>query len=85
LIDEFYFEHHVCLQELAGYWKSSMSGSLLESLKIFSGLQEKGIAAPLMGLASLYQANTPLNKILADQNSSSDPRSTDRRPGLTDC
>jgi hypothetical protein len=35
-------------------------------------------------LASLYQAKPPLNKILADQNPSSDPRSTDRTPGLTD-
>jgi hypothetical protein len=45
LIDEFYFEHHVFLKELARSWGLSMNGSLLESLNIFSGLREKGIGA----------------------------------------
>lgn len=45
LIDQFYFEHHVYMQELAGDWGKAMSGSLLDSLNIFSSLRVKGIAA----------------------------------------
>lgn len=45
LIDQFYFEHHVFLKELARAWKKTMRGSLLDSIKFFMGLREKGIAA----------------------------------------
>lgn len=45
LIDQFYFEHHVFLSELAPDWGPSMKGSLMESMKLFSTLREKGIAA----------------------------------------
>ena len=45
LVDQFYFEHHVFLQELASNWGRSMNGSVLESLQLFSKLREKGIAA----------------------------------------
>jgi hypothetical protein len=43
LVDQFYFEHHVHLEELAVYWNSHMSGSVKESLDLFRGLREKGI------------------------------------------
>lgn len=45
LIDQFYFEHHVFLKELAPYWKTSMNGTLSGSLELFKSLREKGIAA----------------------------------------
>jgi hypothetical protein len=45
LVDCFYFEHHVFLQELAGAWGKSMQGSVLDSLQMFSEMRKKGIAA----------------------------------------
>jgi hypothetical protein len=45
LVDCFYFEHHVFLDELAQDWGHTMSGSVDETLKLFSGLRKKGIAA----------------------------------------
>lgn len=45
LIDQFYFEHHVHLQELAGSWGGSMDGSVKESLELFYHLREKGVPA----------------------------------------
>jgi hypothetical protein len=45
LIDQFYFEHHVHLQELRPYWRSSMSGTIKDSLELFHGLRKKGIPA----------------------------------------
>ena len=35
LVDHFYFEHHVYLQELAPWWNSSMNGTASESLCLF--------------------------------------------------
>ncbi|KAK1739153.1 hypothetical protein QTG54_010469 [Skeletonema marinoi] len=45
IIDQFYFEHHVHLGELAGSWRSSMNGTVGESLELFSNLRKKGIPA----------------------------------------
>ncbi|KAL7527697.1 hypothetical protein ACHAXR_002083 [Thalassiosira sp. AJA248-18] len=45
IIDQFYFEHHVHLGELAGNWSKSMNGTVKESLDIFYRLREKGIPA----------------------------------------
>ena len=45
LIDCFYFEHHVLLRELAPYWTSSMVGTVEDSLKLFTTLRERGVAA----------------------------------------
>ena len=45
LIDSFYFEHHVHMQELAPNWKTSMQGTMKESLELFYGLRKKGIPA----------------------------------------
>jgi len=45
LIDHFYFEHHVNLKELVGAWGASVNGSVLDSINLFMGLREKGIAA----------------------------------------
>ena len=45
LIDVFYFEHHVHLLELAPYWRSSMVGTVENSLQLFSKLRERGVAA----------------------------------------
>jgi len=45
LIDQFYFEHHVKLQELAPSWGASMNGSVSESLHLFQSLRRKGIGA----------------------------------------
>jgi hypothetical protein len=45
LVDSFYFEHHVYLEELGKSWGRSMSGSVMDSLTLFRGLREKGIPA----------------------------------------
>jgi len=45
LVDQFYFEHHVHLEEIAGSWGNSMEGSVKDSLDLFSGLRQKGIPA----------------------------------------
>lgn len=43
LIDQFYFEHHVHLGELAPAWSWTMEGTVKESLDLFYGMREKGI------------------------------------------
>ncbi|OEU10465.1 hypothetical protein FRACYDRAFT_193812 [Fragilariopsis cylindrus CCMP1102] len=45
LIDQFYFEDHVHLKELAGSWGRSMDGTISDTLELFSGLRSKGIPA----------------------------------------
>jgi hypothetical protein len=45
LVDHFYFEHHVFMKEIEHAWKSSMSGSVKESLKLFTGLRQQGVAS----------------------------------------
>ncbi len=45
IVDQFYFEHHVHLGELAGDWRSSMKGTVSESLELFSNLRKRGIPA----------------------------------------
>lgn len=45
LVDQFYFENHVFLAEIAPWWKSSMEGSVKDSLDLFHGLRKKGIPA----------------------------------------
>jgi hypothetical protein len=44
LVDQFYFEHHVHLAELAIEW-GGMEGSVKDSLDLFHRLREKGIPA----------------------------------------
>lgn len=48
-IDQFYFEHHYHLGELAPYWASGQpnmcNGTVAESLEMFSNLRENGIPA----------------------------------------
>lgn len=45
IVDHFYFEHHVRLEELARYWGTAVNGSVSESLQIFQELRRKGIAS----------------------------------------
>ena len=45
LVDQFYFEEHVHLAELAPSWKDTMQGTVKESLELFYGLRAKGIPA----------------------------------------
>ena len=45
LIDQFYFEHHVHLSEIAYAWNESMVGTMKDSLDLFYGLRSKGIPA----------------------------------------
>ena len=45
LVDQFYFEHHVHLHELARAWGRSMTGSIKKSLELFQGLRRQGIPA----------------------------------------
>lgn len=44
-IDQFYFEQHVNMKEIARWWKSSMNGTVKESLELFHGLRQKGVAS----------------------------------------
>ena len=44
-IDQFYFEHHVTFHELAPSWGDSMNGTIEDTLRLFQGLRQKGVAA----------------------------------------
>jgi hypothetical protein len=44
LVDQFYFEHHVLVREMAPYWLKG-KGSVQGSLELFIGLREAGVAA----------------------------------------
>jgi len=45
LVDQFYFEHHIYLQELKFPWGRRVNGTIYDSLNIFTTLRKKGIAA----------------------------------------
>ena len=45
LVDVFYFEHHVMLDELAHAWDYTMKGSVQSSLELFAELRRKGVDA----------------------------------------
>lgn len=45
LVDIFYFEHHVYLDEMAPAWNVTMEGSVKNSIELFSSLREQGIDA----------------------------------------
>jgi len=45
LVDVLYFEHHVAVKELAPFWGDTMVGSIQDSIELFAGLREQGIAA----------------------------------------
>jgi hypothetical protein len=45
LVDQFYFEHHVYLKEIANNWGKTMQGSVQDYLELFIGLREAGVAA----------------------------------------
>ncbi len=45
LVDQFYFEHHVHMEELNGAWRESMEGTIKDSFELMSGLRKKGVAA----------------------------------------
>lgn len=45
IVDQFYFEHHVHLDELAPCWNSSMIGSIKDTLDLFYGLRKIGVPA----------------------------------------
>ena len=43
LIDQFYFEHHVRMDDMKKYWSDSMTGTMKESFELFQNLRKKGI------------------------------------------
>ena len=45
IVDQFYFEHHVHLGDLAPFWNETMIGSIKDSFELFHGLRKKGIPA----------------------------------------
>jgi hypothetical protein len=45
LVDHFYFEHHVFMKEIAKSWKSTMYGTIADSMQLFHSLRQKGVAA----------------------------------------
>lgn len=44
-VDQFYFEQHVFLAEMAKWWTRSMAGSVKESFELFHDLREKGVSS----------------------------------------
>jgi hypothetical protein len=45
IIDHFYFEHHVHMEELSSNWRETMRGSIQDSLQLFHNLRQGGVAA----------------------------------------
>lgn len=45
LVDQFYFEHHVHMKEMARIWRSAMQGSLRDTFELFHGLRQQGVPA----------------------------------------
>eukprot|EP00551_Chaetoceros_affinis_P001342 CAMPEP_0203633410 /NCGR_PEP_ID=MMETSP0088-20131115/518_1 /ASSEMBLY_ACC=CAM_ASM_001087 /TAXON_ID=426623 /ORGANISM="Chaetoceros affinis, Strain CCMP159" /LENGTH=416 /DNA_ID=CAMNT_0050486713 /DNA_START=76 /DNA_END=1326 /DNA_ORIENTATION=+ len=45
LVDQFYFEHHVEMNEIARCWRGFMKGSVQDSFELMNGLRKKGVAA----------------------------------------
>ena len=45
LIDHFYFEHHVQMDEMYKYWRRVSKGTLKDTFDLMSGLRKKGVAA----------------------------------------
>ena len=45
LIDQFYFEHHVHMDEMIRFWQTSMNGTVQQSLELFHAFRKKGIPA----------------------------------------
>ena len=45
LVDQFYFEYHVHMEELRRPWGPSVRGSMKDSLDLFSELRKQGVAA----------------------------------------
>jgi len=45
LIDQFYFEHHVHLSEIAYAWNETMEGTIKDTLDLLYGLRSKGITS----------------------------------------
>lgn len=44
-VDQFYFEHHVHMQEMARIWRSGMDGTLQDTFSLFSDLRRAGVPA----------------------------------------
>ena len=45
LIDQFYFEKHVHLEELSEFWADSMEGSVKDAMLFFQELRQRGVPA----------------------------------------
>jgi hypothetical protein len=45
IIDHFYLEHHVYMEELSSNWGGTMQGSIQDSLHLFHRLRQAGVAA----------------------------------------
>jgi hypothetical protein len=45
LVDQFYFEHHVNMKEIAMYWGLEVVGSIKDTMELFQGLRQKGVTS----------------------------------------
>jgi len=45
LVDHFYFENHVIMDEMGAWWTNTMKGSVKSSFDLFYGLREKGVSS----------------------------------------
>jgi hypothetical protein len=45
LVDHFYFEHHVNMEEIEPWWDYTMEGTIKDTFELMNGLRKKGVAA----------------------------------------
>jgi hypothetical protein len=45
LVDQFYFEHHVHMKEMARIWRSAMKGTVQQTMELFYKLRRVGVPA----------------------------------------
>jgi len=45
LVDHFYFEHHVHMDEIKPWWGSSWKGTVQDTFELMNGLRKKGVAS----------------------------------------
>jgi hypothetical protein len=55
MVDQFYFEHHVHMQEMSRIYRSAMSGSLQHTFELFYGLRLKGVSSHFLGIKNFYE------------------------------
>jgi len=45
LVDHFYFEHHVHMDEIMPWWEGFSEGTVQDTFELMNGLRKKGVAS----------------------------------------